>query len=225
MIIGAGAGAAFYRSAPLSSSSPVQFEPQVWTRSDLDVVTTGSLVDRWTDQIDGEDFVKTLNERRPTYITDGIPFLRFTAASSTELAGPQSGTLLGNKPFHYLMVSTAGAAGSIGGIAGGAPRLGFSQAQASYVNTASLSYPANSGLAVRHWYHDGVNVFGYREDGAPVTSAAEPVSAFDARPIYVGRGYLGVADCDVYEILVFTRILSAAEIAQIESYLLRRYGI
>lgn len=200
----------------------------LWLRSDnpeINVVSEN--VATWPDQGScGHDYNQSTTARRPRYDTSGFfPAVEFDHTNTEFANGPSINGVVGKNPFHVLVVSTSSAAGPgiYGSNAGTAPLFRMLHSSAIY-NTATLSYSGNDALALRHWYHDGLN-FRYRENSVELDSVAVALTAFPPAATLVGRAGATYGTCRIFEVVVINRAMSAWEIEVLESYLKARYNL
>jgi hypothetical protein len=217
---------------------------RMWLRADsLKKLSDGAPVQRWFD-ISGREqhAVQADLQLRPRYIKNGVggrPLIRFASRdrldrsmdTSLSLAGAQEMTIFAvTKAGHYDGAVRFQQGESIstryGFPVNGTWRLrldtetGQNIVQAGLVpnqwNVGSAVWKANAtgGLAA---YRNGALIEQIDTGTGPLAGGTLRVGA--------GRPFGGIQDCDIAEVLVYDRALSAMERAAAELYLSRRYNV
>lgn len=213
----------------------------LWLRSDLGITLNGSDVSAWADQSGlARNVSQGTPSKQPAYMTggqSGKPFLRFTTADSTFLRG----TWTQARPVTVFLAAVfdrTQAGGQdftpIDGATGNSRRFYNQNATPTLVGQFATGAPAPNDVTVNpslfHLFEGGFSgadsyfrcIDTAEEDGAQAMGAVDP----DGMCIGVfGDQSSAPADCDVYEVIEYNRLLTANEQAQVRNYLESRYAV
>lgn len=228
---------------------PIDFGGCVlWLRSDLGVSRDPSNnVSQWDDQSgQGNHVTVPPGFGSPAYAQSAYnnrPCLRFLIARSTALYKANT-NLIGTGPYTMALVHqqlataasayTFGNTNSTGGTGGMAFGLSSSTRNVLHQNVANHTDGVIQTTLPEVWVatYDGSTVPVFYLNGVPttVTGTNGMLSPAAAGAIAVGAFVFGAtpssfASADVMEGMIFTRVLTTAELATLHAYLISRYAI
>jgi hypothetical protein len=218
----------------------------LWYKASLGITLNGGDVAAWANQGTGGavNLVQATAGQQPLYVAsaqNGKPCVRFTRAN-TDLLSVASGAPSQMGAHSIFLVGTfTTTAASFRGMCGigdnvKSSGIGHNGSTQAWFGGANLGSPSGAAVAAATVYRLGKTVAaesagtsatqGYRNgaaDGAPNANAYGTSTAFS-----VGNyesGTTGCGDVDIYEILVPNIVMSAGQIADINTYLGAEYAL
>jgi hypothetical protein len=202
---------------------------KLWVKADADVTVSGGVVTSWKDQSGNVNNLsnQTANSVLESNIINGNPAIKF---NSGRLRGNNIVTAktiyaviktLASQPSQYAAILEATGGSLYSAILG--------NTWGSYFNierAANTTIAANTSAIIATLSDNGIN-YTFRLNGQIDRTESNGSGFFSRSFLYVGNDSGGGQQANVYisEILVFDNVISAQNIANLESYLNNKYRI
>lgn len=217
----------------------------LWLDATQGVTLTGSGVSTWADQSgNSRDFTQTTAAQRPTYTAtlNGLSVLTFSNAASsaltrTGIANADYGSTNGaswwivyrcSELNTYTLADLGGAADGIDVFQSLGSGLSYpGQFRSARANGLAIGLPSTGTVLYGHVVDVSGNKHAYRRQSVERTSTTVAYSAWMSatnKTWSIGVGGAGFSG-DIAETLIYSRPLNATEIASVESYLTKKWGI
>jgi hypothetical protein len=217
----------------------------IWLRADSGVTNASGDASGWADfRGSGLTLTQATSGRRPLIVASaqgGRPCVRFTSAN-TDILSVASGAPPQTGAHSIFLVGTfATTPASFRGMCGignnvKSSGIGHNGSAAAWFGGANLVTPTGAAVSSATVYRLGKTVAaesagtsvtqGYRNGATDGSSSANAYGV--STSFTVGNyedGITGCADVDIYEVVVYSRVLTGGEISDLNTYFAARYAL
>jgi hypothetical protein len=226
---------------------------QFWFESDNILATAGNIVaalqDRtpWQSGIYAASTTNSSGTLINSVIVDatginGLPALKFPAAVATGIFTTPFGFQLSNGGTFFCVVKPAAATSLTRCLFGGnnsalslflqttasVAKFGLVKSGVAVIGTATNVWTAGTAMQINATYNPATGAFAFRQARATNGSGTSATTAIAAKNLTIGSDVGGTSflNADVMALLIaYNRVLSGTEIANVEAYILAKWGV